>query len=322
MGVDDSGDDRVEIDILLSISDGASHLPAQLESLAAQTHERWRLLVRDDLSRDNGLQVIQEFASSSTRQVVVFAEPQNRVGPVASYARLMEEATSPYIMFCDQDDVWDRDKIARSLEAMRTLEARHGSDVPLLVHSDLRVADRDLATIADSFWSYQHLDPHTAQQFERLLIHNVVTGCATLANLPLVSLATPIPKTAVMHDWWLALTASAFGKIGAIEHATLSYCQHGANAMGARRFDRMEILGRSRKPLDRGRLLENTRAASAQARAFLERFESRMTERQRGAASALGELLEQGFIGRRASIIRHGLYKVGWIRNLATLVRI
>ena len=39
-----------------------------------------------------------------------------------------------------------------------------------------------------------------------------------------------------MHDWWLALVASAFGKISYIESALVLYRQHDNNAVGAKQY--------------------------------------------------------------------------------------
>jgi glycosyltransferase involved in cell wall biosynthesis len=319
---DDAPESPVEIDILLSTYDGETYLDAQLDSLAAQTHQAWRLQARDDGSGDDSPHTLSRFAQHSPRPVTLWGEPTGRLGTLASYSVLLDHAHAPYVMFCDQDDVWDEDKIARSLAAMRGLEQEFGPDTPLLVHSDLRVVDRDLQPIDESLWHYQGLDPDAAQRFERVLIQNVVTGCAMMANRSLVSLASPIPAAAAMHDWWLALVAAAFGRVGVIEGRTLHYRQHASNVRGARRFGLSEILDAARRPFDRARLLDNTATAGAQAGAFLERFDSRLDDRQRDTARALAGLLDQGFVERRTSIIRNGLYKVGWVRNLATLLRI
>ena len=64
-----------------------------------------------------------------------------------------------------------------------------------------------------SFWKYIRIKPVHAESLNRLLSQNVVTGCTMMANRLLIRLAKPIPEEAFMHDWWMALTASAFGKI-------------------------------------------------------------------------------------------------------------
>jgi hypothetical protein len=77
------------------------------------------------------------------------------------------------------------------------------------------------------------LDPHAGSVFKRLLVENCITGCASLINRRLAELARPIPPEAIMHDWWLALVASAFGTIGVVDVPTVRYRQHANNAIGA-----------------------------------------------------------------------------------------
>ena len=104
--------------------------------------------------------------------------------------------------------------------------------MPVLAHTDLVVVDENLHTIAPSFWSYSNLNPYCGSRLNRLLIQNVVTGSATMINRALARLASPIPQGAVLHDWWLALVASALGRIEAIPEKTVLYRQHGRNCAG------------------------------------------------------------------------------------------
>ena len=49
--------------------------------------------------------------------------------------------------------------------------------------------------------------------FPNLIISNLITGCTTLINEALAVKALPISDKAIMHDWWLAIVAAAFGKV-------------------------------------------------------------------------------------------------------------
>src|SRR5690606_39057310 len=136
------------------------------------------------------------------------------------------------VMFSDADDCWFPDKISLTLDLMRVVEKDEGgARTPTLVHTDLAVVDRDLRPIADSLWQYQGVNPDLTS-LNRLLIQNCVTGCTVMVNRPLRELASPIPPGVVMHDWWMALVASSFGRIARIARPTLLYRQHGRNDTG------------------------------------------------------------------------------------------
>ncbi len=158
-------------------------------------------------------------------------------GAARNFARLLElafEEGADYVFCCDQDDVWQPDKLSRVLERLRGCERAHAG--PCLVHHDLRVVDENLQVIEDSYWAMMKLQPADARDPQRLLSRNEVTGCALACNRELLEIALPIPPEAIMHDWWLALCAGWFGAIAPIPETLVEYRQHGANAIGAKSF--------------------------------------------------------------------------------------
>ena len=176
------------VTILLATYNGARHLPAQLDSLLSQTFTGWRLLVRDDGSTDATPAILADYSARFPDRITVLPDDGHRLGPSANFAALMAAADADYLMFCDQDDVWLPEKIGRTMAAMRDLEARHGRDLPLLVHTDLTVTDGQLATVAPSLWRYQHTDPALSGRLNRVLVQNYATGCTLLSDPTVIEL--------------------------------------------------------------------------------------------------------------------------------------
>lgn len=228
------------VDILLATYNGAAYLAPQLDSLLAQTHGHFRLLVSDDGSSDDTLAILQRYQSAfGGRMVLLPNDAPNRApagGVLRNFERLMrasaEDGRAAYLSFCDQDDVWLPEKTATLLAAAQALEAAHGSAIPCLVHSDLTVVDRDLQVLSPSFTAYQRIPPADITP-RTLLSVNQVTGCATLINRALLQQALPLPAGAVMHDWWLALIAGS-GARHYLPQPLMLYRQHGRNQLGAR----------------------------------------------------------------------------------------
>ena len=224
--------------ILCATYNGMPYVREQIASIQAQTHRDWQLLVRDDGSTDDTLNAAAELAQEESRIQIVDDGLGNQ-GAAQNFARLLERpeaAAAHRLMFADQDDVWHQDKIAQSLDALDAAEARLGADVPILVHTDLEVVDQDLRSLHSSFIQYQNLRPHLRLPLKTLLMQNVVTGCTMMFNHALWRVAVPIPREAVLHDWWFALCAAATGQIEFIGRPTISYRQHAANAVGAQGF--------------------------------------------------------------------------------------
>ncbi len=314
--------DLPPIDVLLATHNGADFLDAQLRSLREQSEQGFRLLVRDDASTDATPALLEEWSARWPGKMELLDGGGLRLGACGSFAALLARSDADYAMFCDQDDVWLPEKIARTLGKMTAVERESGPDRPLLVHTDLAVVDASLRPLAPSYWRYQHLDVRRGVTLNRLLMQNVATGCAAMANRALVRKAVPIPAEAVLHDWWLALVAAAFGRIERLDEPTVCYRQHAGNQVGAVRWDLAHLARKAGKLWDCGYLVEALAAGTRQAGAFLERFGPELTPPQRRAIEAFAGLGGCGFFRRRWRLARHGFYRSGLLRNLGLFARI
>lgn len=220
------------VQVLLATYNGERFLREQIDSILRQTYAPVSILARDDGSTDATVGILMEYATEFPERFRVLEGPPTG-NAKWNFLRLLEASTADYLAFADQDDVWAPDKIELEMEAMRRLEHAHGSGLPLLVFSDLRVVDQNLNTLKPSFWSSEGIRPENIGKFENLLAQNVVTGCTALINRPLAKLAQPMPVSSYMHDWWIALIASALGHARFLVAPTVLYRQHDRNVLGA-----------------------------------------------------------------------------------------
>ena len=305
------------IDILMATYQGAAFLEAQINSILEQSYTDWRLLIGDDGSSDDTLKIISTFIEKDPR-ITLIPKKSNEttpLGAIGNFSRLMSEATAPYIMFCDQDDVWFSDKIEKTLEQMHALEKQYGQSKPLLIHTDLYVVDEDLDPISPSLWRYASLLSRRYLSLNRLLAQNVVTGCTMMLNRPLLDLAQPIPVGVCMHDWWIALVAVAFGHMGCVQEPTMDYRQHGQNSVGAKPYgfwSGIKKLLKERKST-KPKIRDNR---SIQAKLFLERYRDRLDPTKREMLEAF-EIYCHGSPFEKWKVMRkYGFYKSGWLRNM------
>lgn len=304
-----------QIDVLIPTHNGAGYLAEQLESIFQQDIGDWRLIIRDDASSDNTLQVIERFRALDPTRITVLGGPGRRLGVAKSYEYLLRNSSSPYVAFCDQDDVWFPEKLRLLRARIQRLEEELGTAMPILVHSDLTVVNEHMETVSNSFWRHQKLDPRKMQSLARLLVQNCVTGCATMINRSLVDFALPIPEDAIMHDWWFALHAVSGGRIEALNQRTVKYRQHATNDTGAKEW-RIEFVLRNvlcgRKQLRSG-LLKTRR----QARALLE--SGHLSGKRYDTVSRYVGMYDLGWLSRRLECFRMGFYKYGVIRNVGLM---
>jgi len=222
--------------ILLSSYQGSAYIKQQIQSIQEQSFPHWELLIRDDGSSDVTYELLENLQAKDKR--IHLLPPANNVGAIQSFSTLMKEGLQQfpqacYYMLADQDDIWLPLKIEKTLACMHALEAEYEH---VLVHTDLEVVDDNLQTIAPSFFEFQHIQHQNNFTLEVLLGQNFVTGCTVMVNRKLLQSALPVPKAAMMHDWWLALCAASTGKIGFVGQTTMLYRQHQGNSVGAKGF--------------------------------------------------------------------------------------
>lgn len=312
----------LNIDILLSTFNGEHFLREQIASIQRQSHSNWRLLIRDDGSYDGTTRVVQEFAATDER--ILILPVGSHMGPVGSYSLLLQASNADYVMLCDQDDIWYPDKISLTLAKMISVEGQSEDGTPVLIHTDLKVVDRHGVVMADSFWQFQHLDPGIAASLNRLVVQNVATGCTMMINSPLLSLVVPVPGAAVMYDWWIALVACALGRVAHLEDKTVGYRQHGANHLGAVKMSLSPgtLIHRIWQEVSEGRARRSLCDALDQADAFLESYGDRLDHDKKSLLESFTSLGREGFIKRRQMILENRFFKCGFPRNVGMFLRI
>ncbi|MBB1063148.1 glycosyltransferase family 2 protein [Limosilactobacillus fastidiosus] len=224
--------------ILMSTFNGEKYLSSQIDSIIKQTYKNWHLYIRDDGSSDGTRDIIQQYSNKYSNITFFNKNNMENKGVVKSFMELLEKTDADYYMFSDQDDVWLPKKVELSINKIQN----DNVDTPLCVFSELKVVDANLNPIRlmnnKNIWF----------DFIHFMFGNCVTGCTILINRSLKE-KLQINKTNLsniyMHDWWIALYASAFGKLLYIKHPTLLYRQHSSNVEGSQRNTPLHLIKRS-----------------------------------------------------------------------------
>jgi rhamnosyltransferase len=228
--------DASSICILMATYNGARYVQEQILSIQQQTIRGWILLIRDDGSTDDTLPLVDKLAEKDDRIIVLRDSEGPSLGAAQNFGRLIQaglETSSDIFFLCDQDDMWEPNKLRRQSQYFPD---RGREPASLLVHSDLSVVDERLLPVHPSMIAHMALDIHPSHPFTYLLSRNFVTGCATAGNRHLLEDALPIPANAIMHDWWLALVAAMNGVIEFVDEPLIKYRQHSSNTIGAKGF--------------------------------------------------------------------------------------
>ncbi|KAF0218732.1 MAG: family 2 glycosyl [Geobacteraceae bacterium] len=302
-----------KVSVCMATRNGEQYIHAQLESILLQLAPDDEVIISDDSSTDRTVDIVKGFGDARVR----LYENNTFFNPIANFANALGKAGGDYMALADQDDVWLPRKIRLTLAKMNELEGMYGKETPLLVHTDLKVVTANLEVVAESLWRFQKTDPQKGVSLNRLLVQNTVSGCTIMMNRALRDIALPIPPEAVMHDWWLALVAAAFGRIGHVSEPTMLYRQHGENDVGARQWSLFNLfrlvseLGNSKRDIVRIR---------KQAGVFLQRYSKLLSARNREMTGIYSRLGEQGCLMKRYYILKYGFFHTGLVRNVGMLL--
>ena len=221
----------MKIHILLSTYNGEQFLAEQIQSIQNQTVQDWKLLIRDDGSRDRTREIIQEFVAQDSRIHWINENESKNLGVIKSFHNLALFEEADVYFFSDQDDVWLPQKLELSLAEAR----KYPAEMPLMVYMDLTVVNQDLEVLSSSMIRSQ--SGHANTELVQELTENTVTGGVAMVNHALIQLWNQT-EDILMHDWYLALLATAFGKLVYIDQPGELYRQHEHNVLGARTWSK------------------------------------------------------------------------------------
>jgi glycosyltransferase involved in cell wall biosynthesis len=311
------------IAILLSTYNGEKYIIDQLTSLEDQSHPYFDLYIRDDASRDNTLQLITNFIFKSSLNITILPT-KNNLGAKNNFEVLLKNSLQvkqyKYFMFCDQDDVWFKDKVLQSYKKIQRLEKEFPSTEPLLIYTDLQVVDETLNILGDSLWNDFHLDPKkNALNF--LAMQCNITGCTMMFNRKLAELSLPFPTEAIMHDYWVGMVASSLGQMDYLDKATISYRQHENNISGgADKFNLKYIIHRANKFFNTDEYHEVLGRQIIQSKSFLLQYKSYLTEDKIEILEAMISLQSVSFFKRISLMQKYQLYKQNTLRNIGLIL--
>ena len=303
---------NTEVQILLAVYNGESYLKEQLDSIINQSFKDWELLASDDCSTDSSLDILNQYTLKDPR-IKVISSNKKYGSAKTNFMNLFLYANAEFVMTCDQDDVWDTDKIEVTLKCMK----QRDQNVPTLVCTDLRVVDKELNVLNDSFLAYSHMDA-SKLNFGYFLSSSIVTGCTMMINQRLLEMMQIEinPNNILMHDWWASLIASAFGAIIYLHQPTISYRQHQNNSVGAEKFS----IGKAVASLDAKKAVHQK--TYQQATEFLNIFKERLSARQLEQIKSYVAIPNSSKLTRVKLITKSEAWRKGMLRNLGLLATV
>lgn len=208
----------IKISVALCTYNGARFLAEQLKSLSAQTRQPDELVVCDDGSCDKTMEILEQFSKVASFPVRLTRNDSN-LGVVANFRYAISLCCGEFTALSDQDDVWLPEKLKQAEDALMKCETPETA----LYCSRLQYVDANLNVLGLS-----GVPDDTG--FFNAVVENTATGCTVVFGTEIKRrFLQADPGAMIMHDWWLYLLASTFGKVLYDPRPSVLYRQHGNN---------------------------------------------------------------------------------------------
>jgi glycosyltransferase involved in cell wall biosynthesis len=209
------------VSIVICTYNGAPYLAEQMDSILAQTYYNLEVIAGDDRSTDESFSILLEYAAKDKR-VKPYRNEQN-LGYNTNFSIACSKATGKYIAISDQDDVWEKEKIAILVEKLEE------DPLNMLVHG---ISARFEAMDKPHLRSLKKVNYLEGSDIRRFFLLNIISGHSVLFRSELLKKSLPFPAK-VYYDWWLAANAAVEGRIAAVEKILVWHRMHSSNATGA-----------------------------------------------------------------------------------------
>jgi len=210
---------KPRVDILMATYNGEKYLTTQLQSILQQDYHDWRLLIHDDGSVDDTLEIIRSF-SRTDRRIVLLEDEVKSLGAAQNFLHLLTHTDADYIFFADQDDWWFPNKISKQLAAFPNTEE------PIAQYCNAHYL------IGQQVVKKKVNQLHPVKISQQLFLNGGIVGCTILINRALQQLLSPPPGVVAMHDYLMVTAALTFGKLVYLDMPLMHYRQHDHNVTG------------------------------------------------------------------------------------------
>lgn len=199
----------------------ARFLPAALDSVLAQTHRDFEIVLTDDGSTDDSLQIAESYAARHPSLMRVFTHPGRRNMGIGATANLnLRESRGEYWAGISSDDVWYPDKLAQQIAF---LESHPKAGFVYGLAQTIDTEGRMLPQIIGDDIS-EDIDP-----VARLIVGNPIPSPSVMARRKCFDQLGAEDTSLVYSDWELLLRFLSYWDAGFIDRPLLMYRIHDYN---------------------------------------------------------------------------------------------
>lgn len=180
------------ISVVMCTYNGERFIREQLDSIVSQTYPIYELIIQDDCSSDNTIEIIKEYVPKY-KYIKLYQNKQN-IGFNLNFKTAILKATGDYIAISDQDDIWYENKLEKQINAITKY-----SLCTTECHRDSSYSPNSMNQIIRPIIT-----------FEYLLFASSIPGHSMLTEKDFVQETISKWDNSINYDWWIAINAHLY----------------------------------------------------------------------------------------------------------------
>ena len=201
----------MKISVCIATYNGEKYIKEQLDSILLQLSGNDEVIITDDISTDNTVDIIKSFNDNRIKTYV----NNKKLGATANFNESLSKASGDIVFLSDQDDIWLDNKVKICLEILETYD---------LVETNCKVVDVNLNITHESYFDVVG----SGKGLVKNLYKSTYLGCCLAFNKNVLNAILPIPNNLMMyHDWWIGFIAEQKFKVYFESKPLLLYRRHG-----------------------------------------------------------------------------------------------
>ncbi len=203
------------ISVCLATYNGEKYIVEQLNSILSQLDINDEIIISDDHSKDNTIQIIRNLNDS---RIKIYSNEKEK-GYSKNFENAINKASGDILFICDQDDVWLDTKVRTMIDSL--------SKAPLAMHNAL-IVDEELNLINNSHFELYKVE----RGFLKNFLKTRYIGACMAFKRELLDKALPFPENQKLcaYDYWLTLIAEYYYQVELVHQPLIKYRRHFSNA--------------------------------------------------------------------------------------------
>lgn len=204
------------ISVCMATYNGEKYIEEQINSILVQLGVDDELVISDDGSIDQTLEVIRKF---DDKRIKLYSNP-GKHGYTHNFENALRLSSGDYIFFSDQDDVWLPGKVEKMLPYLQ--KDNYVISDAYVTNDNLEIKER-----LSSWRKYK-------KGYWQNLYKSIYAGCTSAFTKKIKNYALPFPVSSfIQHDNWIGLLCELKFNVVYIDEPLIYYRRHNSNTSGA-----------------------------------------------------------------------------------------